>query len=136
MTREEISNLLKQIKTFYPRFEGVEKEGKFYEPNNIVIDAWYQRLGWMEYERAIKILDRYMESEAGSKVPSIALWMNNGKAQRKSDDYVSATWDARNQCIRWQPDPEGKVYERKASWNSQKGCYEDDDGYLWAFAED
>lgn len=134
MTKDEIGKLLAQIKIMYPRFDNVDRTDDGFDIHPAVIDSWYQRLGWMEYDRAIKILDNYMESENGNRVPTIALWMNNGKAYRNSDDYVSATWDARHQCIVWKPDPDGKTFELQAQWSEQEGCYIDQEGKRWAFA--
>lgn len=136
MTKDEIGKLLAQIKIMYPRFDNVDRTEDGFDIHPAVIDSWFQRLGWMEYDRAIRILDTYMESENGNRVPTIALWMNNGKAMRRGSGDITATFDRRTGKILWQPDENGRVYERNATWNSQKGCYEDDDGYLWAFAED
>lgn len=134
MSKDEINMLLKQIKIMFPRFDNVEKDGSRFGIIPEVTDSWFQRLGWMEYDRAIQILDRYMESENGSRTPTIALWMNNGKAQRRSDGRITASWDERNQCIRWQPEEEGVVYELKAHWSEAEGCYIDNEGQRWAFA--
>lgn len=135
MSKDEIKMLLKQIKIMYPRFESVVKEGMTYAISPEVTEAWWNRIGWMDYDRAITILDRYMESEAGSRVPTIALWMNNGKAQQRAENYVSAFFDRRRGICVWTPEPDGPSYERPLNFNTRVGCYEDADGYLWIVPE-
>lgn len=134
MSKDEINMLLKQIKIMYPRFDSVEKDGMKYGIIPEVTDSWFQRIGWMEYDRAIRILDRHMESEEGNRVPTIALWMNNGKAMRRGSGDITATYERKTGKIIWKPEENGHVYERNAIWNSRRGCFEDDDGYDWVFA--
>ena len=135
MTKDEIKKFLAQVKIMYPRFDSVEKRDNRFAIMPEVADAWFQRIGWMEYDRAIKILDDYMESENGSRTPGIALWMANGKAQRRSENYESAVFDRLRGIITWKPEPEGKTFEIPVSWDGQQGCYVDQDGYRWATAE-
>lgn len=135
MSKDEINQLLKQIKILYPRFDSVEKDGMKYGIIPEVTEAWHRRIGWMDLDRALKILDRYMESENGSKTPTLALWMNNGRAQARSDDYETAYLDRRAGAVIWTPEQGGPVYERKVTFNEHNGCWEDEEGYLWATAE-
>lgn len=136
MTVDDIKKLLKQIKIFYPRFDAVDKTDKGYELNDDVKDAWYKRIGWMDLDRALKILDDYMESEQGSKTPGIALWMNNGRVMKRSENYDTAVFDRQRGIVVWKPDPAGDTFERPVSWSNEEGCYVDQDGYRWATAED
>lgn len=132
MTKEEIRNVLAQIKIMYPRFESVEKEGGQFKILPAVIDAWFKRLGWMDADRALAILDRHMESEEGNKTPTLSLWLRNGKAQSRAADGSSASLDRQHGVIRWQPEPEGDVFEIPVSWSNQHGAWEDYEGRLWA----
>ena len=134
MTKDEIKKLLAQIKIMYPRFDSVEKKDNRFAIMPEVAEVWFQRLGWMEYDRAIKILDRYMESENGSKTPGIALWMGNGKAQARAEGYESAYFDRKIGAVIWKPESDGPTFERKVTFNEHNGCWEDEEGYLWAFA--
>lgn len=130
MTKQEVKDLLIQVKVFYPRFESVEKDGARYGVMTATVDSWYNRLGYMEYAEAIRILNSYMESENGKKTPGIQLWLNGGKVQDTA--WHNAVF--RRGMIRWQPEKNGEVFEIRAEWNERKGCYEDEDGRLWATA--
>ena len=131
MDKSEIQKLLCQIKIFYPRFDAVEKtDGQFKIPNPIT-ESWFGRLGFMEYDRAIEILDNYLADENGARVPTIALWIRNGKKESKA--WHSARLDQRNGLIIWRPEG-GPEFELKANFNVQQGCWEDEDGRLWATA--
>lgn len=134
MTKDEIKKFLAQVKIMYPRFDAVEKEGTRFGVLPEVADAWYTRIGWMDFDRAIKILDDYMESDTGSRTPGIALWMANGKAQRRSEDHDTAVFDRKRGIIVWKPETEGKVFEIPVSWSEAEGCYLDGDGQRWATA--
>lgn len=131
MTKTDIKDLLIQIKMFYPRFDSVEKFDGRLAVGQMVIDAWHKHIGWMDYDRAVQILERHMESEEGSRTPSISLWMRNGKAQARAIGYESAYLDKRTGMIVWTPE-DGPTFEVPASWNETLGCYEDNEGRLWA----
>lgn len=135
MDKNEIGTLLKEVKVCYPRFDAVEKMDGHYHCSPEVIEAWHRRIGWMDLDRALKILDRYMESENGGKTPTLALWMNNGRAQARAADYDTAYLDRRAGAVIWTPEQGGPVYERKVTFNEHNGCWEDGEGYLWATAE-
>lgn len=132
MNREEVGQLLIQIKVFYSRFESVEKEGGTFRVSPATIDSWYTRLGYMNYTKAIQILDRYMESDQGNRVPNINLWLNGGKVQQEAVK-CTATLERRRGVIRWEPES-GKVFEIPVTYNQQYDCWEDEDGRLWAMA--
>ena len=133
MNRDEIKDLLRQIKVFYPRFDNVEKApGNMYQISGVVIESWYDRIGWMELDQAQNILNRYMEAENGNKTPNISLWLSGGKQYRASAE-VTAFYDRRTGTVVWEPE-EGHRFELKGEWN--KGTFEDEDGRRWAFAED
>ena len=130
MTKQEIRDLLIQIKVFYPRFDSVEKDGGRFGVMSATVDSWFERLGWMEYEHALQILNSYMETDDGRKTPNIQLWMNGGK--KSGSTWHNAVFQ--RGVIRWQPEKDGEVYEIRAEWNEKKGCYEDEEGRLWATA--
>ena len=71
-----------------------------------------------------------METDDGRKTPNIQLWLNGGKVQDTA--WHNAVF--RRGVIRWQPEKNGEVFEIRAEWNERKGCYEDEDGRLWATA--
>ena len=135
MDKNEIGTLLKEVKVCYPRFDAVEKMDGHYHCSPEVIEAWHRRIGWMDLDRALKILDRYMESENGGKTPTLALWMNNGRAQARTADCDTAYLDRRTGAVIWTPEQGGPVYERKVTFNEHNGFWEDEEGYLWATAE-
>lgn len=133
MNKQEIKELLVQIKIFYPRFSAVEVDQN---TNQFVIkqsvtDSWFERLGWMEKPRAIAILDDYMES-GEIKAPGISLWMRSGKTVR-NNVWHSAWLDLLHGVIVWEPE-KGRKEERRIV-RENHGTYEDEFGYLWAFAE-
>ena len=129
MDKNEIKQLLIQIKVFYSRFEAVEKDGGRFGVMSQTIDAWHRQIGWMEYDQAIKILDDYASSENGSKTPGVSLWAHGGKI-RQSAAWSDAFLDQLHGVIRWKPEKDGDVFERKVV-GVRAGCYEDEDGYLW-----
>lgn len=131
MDKLEIKQLLIQIKVFYSRFDAVEKDGNRYGVMSQTVDAWHRQIGWMDYGRALQILDDYVQSENGGKTPTAALWARNGKAKEASV-WCNASLDQLHGVIRWQPEKDGEVYERKLV-GLRSGCYEDEDGCLWAF---
>ncbi len=136
MNKDELKELLKQIKIFYPRFEGVEKApGGLYQVSNVMCDAWYKQIGWLEFDRAIAILDRYMLSDSADKTPKVSLWITNGNVQA-SKVHPSAFFDRRHGVIRWRPELNGPVYELPVSWSEQQGCYVDQEGQLWGRSGD
>ena len=131
MDKREIKDLLIQIKVFFPRFESVEKDGSRFMVMTQTVDSWYRQLGFMTFERALEILDKYMQSENGSKTPSVSLWLHNGKMHRSV--WHNARLDLRNGVIVWQPEGSDETYERKIV-HDYGGTYEDEEGYLWAYA--
>lgn len=130
MDKAQIKQLLIQIKIFYPRFDGVEKDGNRYGVMSQTIDAWHRQLGWMDYNRALEILDNYIRSESGGKTPNAALWVRNGKVKQASG-WCTAYFDQLRGVIKWQPEQNGEVFERKVK-SIKAGAIEDEDGYLWA----
>lgn len=132
MERQEIMELLKQIKIFYPRFDAVEKVEGGFRLNPDVIDSWYKRLGYMSRERAFQILNRYMESEDGQKTPHISLWINGGKQDMRTA-RCTAVFDRQRGIAIWTPDEGLPAEEVPLSWNYRRGAYEDAEGRLWAF---
>ena len=130
MDKQEIANLLVQIKTFYSRFDAVEKVDGRFRVNPATVDSWFRLIGFMDYDRALEILDGYMGSDNGSKTPTAALWVHNGRLQKHSV-WSSAKLDLQHGVIVWQPEG-GDVYERKIV-KEAGGTYEDEEGYLWAF---
>ena len=134
MTREETMELLKQIKVFYPRFDGVEKSGDGYAINPAVTDSWFKRIGYMSLERALKILDGYMSTENGSRTPTISLWMNNGRTAMQGGE-ITATLDRRNGVLVWKPESD-KTFEKKISYNRQRGVWTTEDGYDYISIEE
>ena len=133
MTREETMELLRQIKVFYPRFDGVEKSGAGYAINPVVIDSWYKRIGYMSLERAIAILDAYMATENGSRTPTISVWLNGGRVGAKVG-RITATLDRQHGVLIWQPGDDGKVYEKKIAYNEKRGVWTTEDGYDYVIA--
>lgn len=129
MDKQEIKQLLIQIKVFFPRFEAVEKDGNRYGVMTQTVDAWHRQIGWMDYDRALQILDQYMSSENGSKTPNVSLWIRGGKIQQASI-RCTGSLDLRHGVIRWEPE-RGEVYERKIV-RENAGTFEDEDGYMWA----
>lgn len=134
MTREEIIKLLIQIKVFFSRFDGVEKTASGYAVNPAVADSWHRRIGFMEYQKALVILDSYMASENGSRTPTISLWMNAGRIATKAG-RCTATLDRKHSCIMWQPEEGGRVYEKPVKWNARREVWEDEDGYEYIIPE-
>lgn len=129
MSDEEIKRLLTQIKVFYPRFDAVEKDGNRYGIMKETVTAWHRVIGWMDLDQALKILDDYMASEQGGRTPNINLWSRGGKMQAKAA-WHSARLDRQRGLIIWQPEG-GPVFEKKTTYNTRLGAWEDDDGYLW-----
>lgn len=131
MTKDEIEILLKEIKTFFPRFEIVEKSCGEMTADPAAVDAWHKRIGWMDLEKARRILDNYLRSEDGKRAPGIQLWMSNGRGPDHSTG-ATATLDRRNGVILWQPEEGGKTYEKKVTYNELRGVWETEDGYDYA----
>ena len=130
MDKQQIKDLLIQIKVFYPRFESVEKDGGRYAVMSATVDSWHRQIGYMEYEEALGILDRYMESDQGNKTPTASLWKRGGRKESKA--WHNAKVEPERGVIVWQPE-DGPVFERKIkSYDNKTKTYEDEDGYLWA----
>lgn len=132
MTDNDIRILLCKIKTFFPRFANVEIEDGQYKIRPSVTASWFDAIGWMEYDRAVEILNDYLQSEDGAKTPNVSLWMNNGKMHRSSV-WHNARLDLRHGVIVWQPEGSDETYERKIV-HDYDGTYEDEEGFLWAYA--
>ena len=129
MDKQEIKQLLTQIKVFYPRFDAVEKDGGSYMIMAQTVDSWHRVIGWMDYDRAVGILDRYMESDQGAKTPTVSLWKHGGKTDQKQA-WHSAWFDQRNGAVVWQPE-DGPKYELKASCNRHGDIIDEEFGYIW-----
>lgn len=133
MTKQEIADLLKQVKMFYPRFESVEKSPTGYQINPDIINGWFGRIGWMDFDKALRILDSYMRGENGGKVPGLQLWMNSGKMAQDAAK-TTMTFDRKRSLVIWEPEGrKGKTYEIPVTWTGT--AYEDSEGRLYAFAE-
>lgn len=132
MSREEIEELLKQIKAFYPRFEGVQTVNGAFQVNPDVTDSWFRRIGYMSADRARKVLDSYLESDDAQKVPHVSLWVSEGQNDARVA-HATAVFDRRRGIILWTPDADGKTTEIPVTWNARLGAYMDAEGRLWAF---
>lgn len=133
MDKREIQELLVQIKIFFPRFDAVEKTDGQFRINPAVTDSWYDRIGWMEKERAFAILDRYMEDE--TKTPGITLWMQNGKTTKGSNAWHSAVLDRKHGVIVWTPEG-GLPQELPATYDTRRECWVDSEYvYDWYIPE-
>lgn len=91
MNRDEIKALMVKIKSFYPRFDLVEKDrdGDL-TIRPAIIDNWYEKLGYLDTEDADKILDDYMDSEKGSTTPTIAIFSRYSKTAKNTPAWISA----------------------------------------------
>lgn len=133
MDKQQLKQLLIQVKVFFPRFDAVEKDGNKYGVMSQTIDAWYRQIGYLEYDRALEILDQYMASDNGSKTPNISLWVQNGRVQSKA--WHSAILDRRHGVIRWQPE-DGLPQELPCSFDTNRGVWVDTVyGYDWYIPE-
>lgn len=129
MDKQEIKQLLMEIKVVYPRFESVEKDGAQFMVNSKVVESWHRLIGWMDYDKAIEILDKYMESDQGAKTPTVNLWKHGGKVQEKQA-WHSSWFDSRNGVVVWQPE-DGPKYELKASYNKRGDLVDEEFDYVW-----
>ena len=105
MTKNEVIKLMENIKTFYHNFS--------FPPD--LVEAWYDRLKDIPFEKAKKNLDRYVEEDEIGRMPTLAKIMR-----------VSAS---------------GNVDEWKSYRESMvlsyfdKDTYIDQNGYLWAIPQ-
>lgn len=131
MTLEDTKSLLIQVKSFYPRFDYVEKHGnEFFVNENIAVN-WHRKIGWMDIKMAMALLDRWMDSEDGSKPPTISWWIRNGKAPEKQTP-ATMYFDRRNSACVWHPEPGGKVIEIPLHKDPLSDTYHDAEGRLYA----
>lgn len=135
MTRDELRNLLSRTKALYPRFEAVEKEGGVFRITTETIEAWYRTIGWMEAEKADRILDEHMASEAGDKTPTIRTWTKAGRPDA-GKGVITATLDRQHGVLIWQPGDDGKVYEKQIAYNEKRGVWTTEDGYDYITIEE
>ena len=135
MSKDEVKKLLCQIKVFYPRFETVDKVEGRYLIAETAIESWFSRIGFMDYDRALVILDAHMASETGNRIPSINLWISGGKQYQKSKK-CTAFLDRKHGCIVWTPEEGAKPIEKPCSFDAAAGCWEDEDGYRWITQEE
>ncbi len=135
MSKDEIKKLLCQIKVFYPRFDTVDKVEGRYRISEAAIESWFSRIGFMDFEKAVQILDSHMAGESGNKTPGINLWIAGGKQLRSSRE-CTAFLDRKHGCIVWTPEENAKPIERRCSFDSATGCWEDEDGYRWVTQEE
>ena len=131
MDKQEIKELLVRIKVFYPRFEAVEKDESQFRIHNAVIDNWHRSIGFLPLDDAMKILEGYMESEEGKRIPSVNVFLTQGKL-RTGSSWCTAFLDRRRNVIRWQPDARTEAANIPVRWSERYGCYEDGEGRLWA----
>lgn len=129
MDNNEIKQLLTQIKVFFPRFEAVEKDGGQFMINTKTVDAWHRAIGWMDLDQALGILDKYIESDQGSKTPNVSLWKRGGRLENKAA-WHSARFDSRRGLVIWQPE-DGPTYEIKAHVDEHGDIIDDEFGYIW-----
>lgn len=128
MTREDLKSVLSHVKSFYPRFDAVEKDGNRFKILDTVIESWYELIGWMSVEEAMRVLNAHMESERGDKTPTVKLWMQAAR-RKKASGICTMYFDRKHGIGVWQPEPDGKKYEVKMTWNERKGVFQTPDGY-------
>lgn len=134
MSKNEIEELLKQIKVFYPRFDGAEKTDGGFRILPEVCTSWFRQIGFMSLERALQILNQHIRSEDGSKTPHVSLWIAGGDKAAKAA-ACTAVFDRRTGCALWKPRKDVPTQEIQLSWNNSKGAYMDAWGRLWAFPD-
>lgn len=127
MTREEIKDLLIEIKSFYPRFALVDPED--YTVRSQTLDAWYDMIGFRDKEDCRAILQNYIAGPNGDKVPGISVFAGG----RQRTGARGTAW-IRNSTIYWKPEPDAEVQIFSAVWDGT--AYKDKEGRLWAVPEE
>lgn len=130
MTREDMMQLLREIRIFYQRFDAVEKVDGEFRVSTTTADAWLREIGYLSLDEAMKILDKHMESDQGNKTPTVNTFKTGGRSAKN----IRCTAVLERGRIRWEPEPD-KVYELRVTWDSRAGAWRDEDGRLWAEPE-
>lgn len=127
MNREEIKDLLIEIKSVYPRFALVDPED--YTVRTQTLDTWYDLIGFKSLEDCKKLLQNHIAGPNGDKVPGISVFAGG---RQRSGSFATA-W-IRNGMICWKPDPDAEVQTFGAVWDG--AAWKDNEGRLWAEPEE
>lgn len=124
MTREEIKDLLVEIKSFYPRFALVDPDD--YTVRSQTLDAWYDMIGFRDKEDCKRILQDYIAGPNGDKVPGISTFAGG----RQGPKAISGNAYRINEVIHYRPDLDSPEKEIRVFWTGS--AWIDRDGQLWA----
>jgi len=126
MSKDEIKDLLVEIKSFYPRFSLVNQDYMVYEQT---LDAWYSMIGYKTAEDCRKILQDHITGPNGDKAPGISVFAG----ESKQSGYKGTAW-IQNGQICWKPEPDAEVQRFNAVWDGN--AWKDSEGRLWASPEE
>jgi len=131
MTREDIKELLINIKSFYPRFSLVDTNSDDeYVVRSQTLDAWYGMIGYKTKEECDSILRDYIAGPNGDKAPSVGLFA----AKRKSGDVLTGTAYRKNYEVIYQPDKGEDPKRLFVIWTGS--AWQDIEGRMWAEPEE
>lgn len=106
MTRDEVKELIKAVNGYYPKFTA----------STNIIDAWYRKLQYIDFQVAMDNLDAYVDQDEAGKVPTIARILRTDRLQ-PGVDY----------------DMDYRKTMRLRKYDDD--TYIDQNGYLWAYPE-
>ena len=75
MTRDEVKELIMAVNGYYPRFTA----------STNIINSWYHKLQYIDFETAMKNLDEYVDQDEVGRVPTIARILKTEKLQAGVD---------------------------------------------------
>lgn len=78
MTKEETIKLLLSISYTYPAFKKhiTSEDGQIHMG---IVNEWYDRIGFMDFQKVNSMYERYLTSENSSKAPMIPYFLGLGK---------------------------------------------------------
>ena len=126
MSKDEIKDLLVEIKSFYPRFALVDPDYMVYQQT---LDSWFDMIGYKSREECKKILQDHIIGPNGDKVPGISLFVTG----RQGGASRGTAW-IKDGMLYWRPDPKAQAQMFRVKWDGT--AYEDEEGRLWAAPEE
>ena len=125
VSKDEIKDLLVEIKSFYPRFALVDPDYMVYQQT---LDAWYDMIGYKSHDECRKILQEHIAGPSGDKVPGISVFAGG---RQKNGSYATAWIQNRQVC--WKPEPDAEIQRFDVVWDGN--AWKDTEGRLWAAPE-
>lgn len=121
MTREEATELIKEIHAAYPSWRLDDPTG--------TIDFWHRKFEHESFELVRRAFYEYVDNEERSYAPQVGqIKKIVDKIKGSSFSGCTMIFDRDYNLVHWTPEPGGQTFDIVVWWDDKRKCYVDEDG--------